>query len=353
MNKEEQNKTTNDKKIKEIQNGELLEKRYRIIRKIAEGGMAEVYEAFDEYLNRKVAIKIMTVTLSKDVKAEEKAYKEYEAIAHLTNSQNVVKVFARFEYEKRQCIVLELMQGYTLKDWIYKIGSCTNKELKFYFSQINKAVMAIHNENIVHRDIKPENILISYCGEVRVTDFGVSVHGSGDKQDKKIIGTSKYMAPELVQSHPATNLSDIYALGVVLYELATGVPPFVDVKPILVAVKHVKEKAVLPRRIKPELSEDLEYIIMKSISKNPEERYLSVQEFNKDLEKVWEKKPILKKPLKNQILLYSSKTKKYSLKPMVDKYLFNPKFLKNSLLITFLSLAIVLFLVVAIIIIWL
>ncbi|KAF0850398.1 serine/threonine protein kinase [Spiroplasma poulsonii] len=284
--------------MEQITVGTMLYNRYQILAKIADGGMAEVFEGYDTLLKRYVAIKIMTLSLSKNKEAVDRFNKEYNSIAQFSH-KNVVKVYGSFEAYDRNCLVLELVKGYTLKDRLLTLGPCTVKELLYFFDEINLAITEAHQNDIIHRDIKPENILISYDGKIKVSDFGVAIlENSEDLESGKIIGTSKYMAPEIVQSRPASRRSDIYALGIMLYELAVGMAPFVGKNPTFVAVKHVKELPLRPRSINPALPQSLENVILKAIAKDPTERFQTVAEFNASLQAVENSEHQYDKPLK-------------------------------------------------------
>ncbi|WP_368486812.1 protein kinase [Spiroplasma sp. DGKH1] len=318
--------------MEQITSGTILHNRYEIIGKIADGGMAEVFEAYDNILKRNVAIKIMSVSLSKNKEAVYRFNKEYNSIAQFSHN-NVVKVYGTFEVYDRQCIVLELVKGYTLKDRLLTLGPCTLHELIYFFQDINLAIIEAHRNDIIHRDIKPENILISYDGKIKVADFGVAIldNNSEDLENNKIIGTSKYMAPEIVQSKPATKKSDIYALGIMLYELAIGTAPFVGKSPTLVAVKHVKELPLPPRLIDPQMPQSLENVILKAIAKDPLERYQTVEQFNHDLTAILTPAHQADKPLhfRNVIEIKGKRVR------VRDRYLAIPKVLNTNLIITF------------------
>ncbi|WP_338955959.1 protein kinase domain-containing protein [Spiroplasma endosymbiont of Polydrusus cervinus] len=310
--------------MKPITIGTILHNRYQILAKIADGGMAEVFEGYDMLLKRHVAIKIMTLTLSKNKEAVERFNKEYNSIAQFSHN-NVVKVYGSFEAYDRHCLVLELVKGYTLKDRLLTLGPCTVKELLYFFDEINLAITEAHQNDIIHRDIKPENILISYDGKIKVADFGVAIlENSEDLESSKIIGTSKYMAPEIVQSKPATKRSDIYALGIILYELAIGTAPFVGKNPTFIAVKHVKELPLRPRLVNPMLPQSLENVILKAIAKDPSERFQTVTEFNTSLQVVETIEHQNDKPLKlSNLIAVKGKSHK-----LYDRYYSYPWFLR-------------------------
>ncbi|PQP78350.1 serine/threonine protein kinase [Spiroplasma sp. ChiS] len=326
--------------MEQITIGTMLHNRYQILAKIADGGMAEVFEGYDILLKRHVAIKIMTLTLSKNKEAVERFNKEYNSIAQFSHN-NVVKVYGSFQAYDRHCLVLELVKGYTLKDRLLTLGPCTVKELLYFFDEINLAITEAHHNDIIHRDIKPENILISYDGKIKVADFGVAIlENSEDLECGKIIGTSKYMAPEIVQSKPATKRSDIYALGIMLYELAVGMAPFVGKNPTFVAVKHVKELPLRPRLVNPLIPQSLENIILKAIAKDPSERFQTVADFNNSLQAIEAPEHQSEKPLKlSNLFEVKGKQRK-----LYDRYYSYPWFLRTKvawwfsfLLVSFIS----------------
>ncbi|AGM26400.1 serine/threonine protein kinase [Spiroplasma syrphidicola EA-1] len=323
--------------MEKITSGTILYERYQIIDKIADGGMAEVFEGYDLILKRYVAIKMMSVSLSKNKEAVDRFNKEYNSIAQFSHP-NVVKVYGTFEAFDRQCIVLELVRGYTLKDRLLTLGPCTNKELIYFFDAINQAIIEAHKNDIIHRDIKPENILISYDGKIKVADFGVAIlENSEDSENGKIIGTAKYMAPEIVQSRPATKKSDLYALGIMLYELAVGVTPFVGKNPTLVAVKHVKELPLAPKLINNTINQALENIILKAIAKEPSERFETVAEFNSALKGIDSQDHQHDKPikLKNWVTIKNHRSK------LQDRYLSLPLYFSKTWVFLILTLLVV------------
>lgn len=262
----------------------ILQKRYEIINKIASGGMAEVYRAHDLFLDRVVAVKILNQKANENLQILKKFYKEVDATTRIRHD-NIVEVYDIFEQNGCLCIVLELIEGYTLKDRLLRTGPLAIKECLQIFQAIIAGVEIAHKNKIVHRDLKPENILISFDGKIKVSDFGIAIIFDDQKtKQNKIVGTAKYISPECVQSLPMDYRSDIYSLGIVLFELLTGSSPFNGQNPALIAVKHVREPLPSPRSINPKISLALENLVIKATAKNCVERYQDLQELKTDLD---------------------------------------------------------------------
>lgn len=297
----------------ETNNVIILQDRYQIISKIASGGMADVFRAHDQYLNRTVAIKILNQQASNSKQVVQKFYKEVEATTRLKH-QNVVEVYDVFEDNNRWCIVLELINGYTLKDRLVRTGPMVIIEALKMFNYILSAVQAAHKADIIHRDLKPENILISFDGKIKVSDFGIAIIGDEDSsKNGKIIGTAKYISPEAVQSKATDQRSDIYSLGIMLFEMLIGSTPFNGQNPVLLAVKQVREPLFEPSLINPNINQFLENIIIKATAKNAFERYQSIAQMSEDINKYLNNKNIscYKLKLKNNVILERENEKQY------------------------------------------
>lgn len=320
-----------------IAKNDILNKRYQILEKIASGGMAEVYQSYDRYLKRIVAIKIMSAKLIKNEKAIERFNKEGDAITRLRHN-NIVEVYDIFQENNYYCIVLELVKGYTLKDRLLSLGPCTLNELIYFFDNISQGILEAHKNNIIHRDIKPENILISYDGKIEVADFGIALIENIDNHDTdqgKIVGTAKYIPPEVVQSKQPDKRSDIYSLGIMLYELTIGTAPFTASKPTVLVVKHIKEAVIAPRKVNPNIPQSLENVILKSLAKNPINRHQTIEEFIADLKTILSPKRLLEKPIriKNVVVI---KTNNKQRKLHIHDNLHNiPFYLKPWFIISF------------------
>ncbi|WP_342263070.1 MULTISPECIES: protein kinase domain-containing protein [unclassified Spiroplasma] len=323
----------------QIENGIILQQRYQIINKIASGGMADVYRANDSFLNRIVAIKILNQQAANNSQVLKKFYKEVEATTRIRHD-NVVEVYDVFEQDNRWCIVLELVEGYTLKDRLLRTGPLSIKECLQIFQSILDGVAVAHQGNIVHRDLKPENILISFDGKIKVSDFGIAIITDYDKTTTtKIVGTAKYISPETVQSLQIDHRSDIYSLGIVLFELLTGSCPFNGQNPTLVAVKQVREPLPSARGINPNISQALENIIIKSTAKNCEERYQSIKALSQDIKALQDISNAKIKPLKLKnciVLTRDNRKQKIFIKnrEQLMSYFLTPKFLMMIAIIT-------------------
>ena len=213
-----------------IQPGELLnDGRYRVERFLDAGGMAHVYAATDLLYNRPVAIKILKTEKAVDLDMMRRFNREYDMIANFEHP-NIVNVYGRFNERGTKCIVLELIRGETLKNQIITFGNVITFSIYQIINQVCAGLIKIHQQGIIHRDIKPENILIANHGVIKITDFGIAIHYQPPplKSNEKpiIIGTTKYMAPEVVQRQPIDYTVDVYALGILLYECLISYPPF-------------------------------------------------------------------------------------------------------------------------------
>ncbi|MCX7832541.1 MAG: PASTA domain-containing protein [Actinobacteria bacterium] len=276
----------------QFEKGRLIKDRYLIIRKIGSGGMAEVYLAEDVVLNRKVAIKVMHENLASDENFVRRFRREAQAAANL-NHPNIVSVFDWGREEGTYFIVMEYIIGKTLKEIIREKGSLPLDFGLDIAKQIASALAFAHRHEVIHRDIKPHNIIITEEGLVKVTDFGIARAKSGSITDTgPIMGSVQYISPEQAQGLPATELSDIYSFGVVMYEMFTGNLPFEGDSAISIAMKHASEIPVPPSKLNPEIPIELEKIILKSMAKDPYERYQTADELLQDLKMFTSGKPV-------------------------------------------------------------
>jgi len=268
-------------------NKEILGNRYEIIKKIGEGGMARVYKAKDNLLNRYVAIKVLKTELNNDLDFVNKFDKEAKAAASLSHP-NIVNVYDVGEDDEIKYIVMELLEGTTLKDIILSDPEfLENNEIIDIAYQIASALEHAHENNIIHRDIKPENIIIDNNNSVKVADFGIAraVTTSTIVNTKRVLGSVHYSSPEQARGGVVDKRTDIYSLGILIYELATKRLPFDGDSEISIALQHIKGQVLNPSEINKNLSPGVEKIILKSIRKNPEERYSSASELLNDLDK--------------------------------------------------------------------
>lgn len=266
---------------------EVLGNRYEIIRKLGGGGMAIVYLAKDVFLDRPVAVKVLREEYIGDQDYIRRFHKEAKAVASLVHP-NIVNIFDFGINNDRAFLVMEYVEGRTLKDLINEHAPLSEKQTAEIARQICLGVAAAHQKNIVHKDIKPHNILIEKNGTVKVTDFGIaqSAGNSTITHSKGILGSAHYFSPEQARGEQVDYKTDIYSIGVVLYEMITGKVPFVGDNPVTVALKHIQADPVLPSRIKSDISPKMEHIILKAMAKDPSQRYDSAEQMAKELAEI-------------------------------------------------------------------
>lgn len=268
--------------------------RYEIVREIARGGMATVYLARDLTLDRPVALKVLSPDLSGDPAFVERFRREAQAAARLSHP-NVVSVYDWGQEADTPFIVMEYVEGRTLRDVLSAEGPLAPLRVAEIGEQIAAGLSFAHRHGIVHRDVKPGNVLISRSGAVKVTDFGIArAVGGGDglTQTGSVMGTAVYFSPEQAQGLPVDARSDVYALGVVLFEMATGAPPFRGDNPVSVAYQHVREPLPRPSQRMPGLPADLERVIVCALAKRPEDRYPSADDLRADLLRIRRGEPV-------------------------------------------------------------
>ena len=263
----------------------LLAQRYEIVKSLGQGGMADVYLAIDTILNREVAIKVLRGELSSDPVTLLRFQREANAASKL-NHPNVVQVYDVGEYEGRHYIVMEHVRGRTLKQLILRRGALHVEEAVNIMKQLVSAVEHAHENNIIHRDIKPQNVMVKDDGTVKITDFGIALAHDAVQltQSDSVLGSAHYIAPETTRGEPATNQIDIYALGIVFYELLCGDVPFHGDNPVQIAMKHLNEEMPSVREFNPSLPQRVENIILKATVKNRSLRYKTAKEMLDDLE---------------------------------------------------------------------
>jgi serine/threonine protein kinase len=267
--------------------GTTLNGRYRLEARIGTGGMSSVYRAIDETLERPVAIKLMNREIATDSDQLERFRREARAVAQLSHP-HIVGVIDYGEDQGRPYIVLEYIEGETLKERIRGSGELDVAEAVAYAIEIARALGCAHARHIVHRDVKPQNVLIDEEGSAKVTDFGIarSLDDDGLTADGRVLGTTDYVSPEQALGHDVTGQSDLYSLGIVLYEMLTGSVPFKGENQVAVAMTHVREELPDVQALRPEVSASLAAVIDRATAKDLHERYRSDEELIADLEDV-------------------------------------------------------------------
>src|SRR5438094_1645213 len=263
----------------------VFDGRYRIIRKLGAGGMANVYLAEDQELGRRVAIKILDDRHAADDSFIERFRREAKNAAGLSHP-NIVSIYDRGEAEGTYYIAMEYLAGRSLKELIVSRGPAAVRIAIDYTRQILAAIGYAHRHGIVHRDIKPHNVVVDSDGRLKVTDFGIARAGASQMTEVgSIIGTAQYLSPEQAKGAPVDQTSDLYSVGVVLYELLTGVVPFSGDTPVEIAMKHLSAVPEPPSAKRAEIPRNLDLIVMRALAKDPEDRYQSAAEMEADLER--------------------------------------------------------------------
>lgn len=269
--------------------GTILGNRYEILEKIGEGGMAVVYKAKCHLLNRYVAIKVLKPEYSNDKEFVEKFTREATSVASLSDN-NIVNIYDVGSENNINYIVMEYVNGKTLKQIINEEKCLSPFKTINFASQIAKALDCAHKNNIIHRDIKPHNILVTDDGIIKVTDFGIAKTPNSVTitNTNKIMGSAHYFSPEQARGGFVDSRTDIYSLGIVMYEMAVGRVPYDAESPVSVALKHIQEQVIPPKQINPGIPDGLNNLILKAMEKEPIKRYQSAKELFFDLEKLKE-----------------------------------------------------------------
>lgn len=264
--------------------GQKINDRYQIIRTIGEGGMANVYLAYDTILDRNVAVKILRGDLANDEKFVRRFQREAIAASSLTHP-NIVEMYDVGEDDGKYFIVMEYVEGVTLKSLIKRRGSLTLTEVIDIMLQLTSGIACAHESFIIHRDIKPQNVLILDDGRVKITDFGIAMALNSNEltQTNSVMGSVHYLPPEQANGTGSTIKSDIYSLGILMFELLTGKLPFKGENAVEIAIKHMKEPIPSVKEFNPEIPQSVENIILKASAKNPKNRYDNVMEMYNDL----------------------------------------------------------------------
>jgi eukaryotic-like serine/threonine-protein kinase len=257
----------------------LIDGRYRVIKRLGSGGMADVYLVEDQQLGRHVALKLLYRHLAEDVQFVERFRREASSAAGLQHP-NIVSIFDRGEWNGTYYIAMEYVEGHTLKEVIRERGPAPPEAASDILLQILRAARFAHQRGVVHRDLKPQNVLIDGDGRVQVTDFGIARAGASDMTETgSIMGTAQYLSPEQAQGRPVDARSDLYSIGIILYELLTGRVPFDAESPVSVALKQVSEPPIPPRELDPTLPPALEGVVLRALEKDPARRFQSADEF--------------------------------------------------------------------------
>jgi serine/threonine-protein kinase len=274
----------------------LLDGRYRVVRKLGTGGMASVYLAEDQELGRRVAIKLLDERHAQDEQFVERFRREAESAAGLSHP-NVVSIYDRGEADGTYYIAMEYLEGKTLKELLVARGPTPVRVAIDYTRQILSALDFAHRNGIVHRDIKPHNVVVAPDGRLKVTDFGIARSGSSQMTEAgSIIGTAQYLSPEQAQGKPVHPSSDLYSVGVVLYEMLTGTVPFTGDTALEIAMKHLNAVPEPPSGKRPpgigEVPHELDLVVLRALAKDPDDRYHTAREMDADLGRVAQGLPV-------------------------------------------------------------
>ncbi len=251
---------------------------YQILEQIGLGGMATVYKAYQPGMNRLVALKVLPEHYARDPRFVKRFEREAQVVAKLEH-RNIIPIYDYGSHNNITYLAMRYLQAGTVKD-ILAQGALPLNDVAKLLSDISSALDYAHSQGIIHRDVKPSNVLVDKQGNAYLTDFGIAkvLEGTADFTGSSVLGTPAYMAPEQTLGKPATAQSDIYSLGVMLYEMVVGKPPFEADTPMAIALMHVHEPLPLPRRIKEEIPEAVELVILKSLAKNPKDRFQTANE---------------------------------------------------------------------------
>ena len=267
-----------------ITKGQIINDRYEILKSIGEGGMANVYLAQDKILNRKVAIKVLRGDLANDEKFIRRFQREAIAASSLSHKA-IVEMYDVGEDNGTYYIVMEYVEGKTLKQLLKKRGNLTIPEVIDIMLQLTDGIAHAHDSYIIHRDLKPQNIMISDDGAIKITDFGIAMAMNGTQftQTNSVMGSVHYLPPEQASGKGSSTKSDIYSMGILMYELLTGKLPFKGDNAVEIALKHMKDPLPSIRKINPDIPQSVENIIIKATAKNPNNRYADVRSMYKDI----------------------------------------------------------------------
>ena len=262
-----------------VERDTVIDGRYRVLNRLGSGGMADVYCAEDEQLGRKVAVKLLYRRFAEDDEFVERFRREASSAAGLQHP-NIVGVFDRGEWDGTYYIAMEYLKGHTLKQLVREHGAMPPDLAVDITIQVLRAAKFAHKRGVVHRDIKPHNVILDEEGRAKVTDFGIARAGASDMTETgSIMGTAQYLSPEQAQGQPVSPRSDLYSIGVMLYELLTGQVPFDAESPVTIALKHVSEPPLPPSQLNPAIPPALEAVVLRALEKDPAMRYADADEF--------------------------------------------------------------------------
>jgi eukaryotic-like serine/threonine-protein kinase len=268
----------------EVAGNTLVDNRYRVVNRIGSGGMADVYCAEDTHLGRRVALKVLHRRFAQDQEFVERFRREAKAAAGL-NHPNVVGVFDRGEHEGTYYIAMEYLEGRTLKDIVTADAPLAQERVIDLGVQILQAAGFAHSHGVIHRDFKPHNVIVDEQGHAKVTDFGIARAGASEMTETgSIMGTAQYLSPEQAQGHAVTATSDIYSIGVMLYEMLAGRLPFEGDSAVAVALKHLSEQPAPISQWRPDVHPALEAVVMAALAKDPAQRWQSAEDLAAGLE---------------------------------------------------------------------
>jgi serine/threonine-protein kinase len=270
----------------------VIDSRYRVVSRLGSGGMADVYLADDQLLGRQVAVKVLHRHFAEDQEFVERFRREASSAARLSHP-NIVGIFDRGEWNGTYYIAMEYVAGRSLKTIVREQGALPPATAIEIVIQILRAARFAHKRGVIHRDLKPHNVILDEEGRARVTDFGIARAGASDMtMTGSIMGTAQYLSPEQAQGQPVTAASDVYSVGVILYELLTGVVPFEGETAVAIAFKHVSAEPVPPSQLNPAVSQSLDAVVARALAKNPAERYPDADEFITALERERQHLPV-------------------------------------------------------------
>src|SRR4051794_35676544 len=275
--------------MRELEAGTVVDGRYSIISRLGSGGMADVYCAQDLQLGRKVALKLLYRRFAEDEQFVERFKREASAAAGLQHP-HVVGVYDRGEYDGTYYIAMEYLEGRSLKQVVQEEGPLDPERAIDLLVQILRASRFAHQRGVIHRDIKPHNVIVDDEGRVKVTDFGIARAGASDMTETgSIMGTAQYLSPEQAQGHAVSAQSDLYAIGIVLYELLAGRVPFDGDSPVTIALKQVSELPIPPSAFNPSVPPELDAIVLRALEKDPARRFADAEEMIAELEALRER----------------------------------------------------------------